>query len=292
MADSQLRCALVYRLEGINKPTTSTATFGIDDDDDVAASTLEMGNLGSQLTDVTVLAKLDYAKEYEVTGGASSAELYGGRDKGFAEAVKQVILGNAPGIPSLSERDGEKLGACKVVNSEAHKVVYGANSDGLCFAVIAGSQYSSRIANMMLIELEESFTNKFGAKASTATPDSLSKSASSLIKAICKKYNDPAKVDKTKEILGKVEEVKGTMADNIAKILENTDKVEELAQQTEVLSEQANEFKKKSTELKRNMWCKDMKMTIIVVLAVLLLAIIILWPLIKNSRSESSSDSN
>mmetsp|Transcript_9811 Transcript_9811/g.21856 ORF Transcript_9811/g.21856 Transcript_9811/m.21856 type:complete len:136 (+) Transcript_9811:135-542(+) len=132
MTDSRLRCALVYRLEGINKPPTSTATFGIDDDD-VGVRALEMGTVSSAITDAVILAKFDYAKDYELSGGsASTTELYGGRDKGFAEAVQQVILGDPPTMPSLAGGGEANLGACKVVNSEAHKVVYGANGDGLC----------------------------------------------------------------------------------------------------------------------------------------------------------------
>mmetsp|Transcript_9811 Transcript_9811/g.21855 ORF Transcript_9811/g.21855 Transcript_9811/m.21855 type:complete len:144 (+) Transcript_9811:758-1189(+) len=143
----------------------------------------------------------------------------------------------------------------------------------------------------MLIELEETFTKKFGVMPSTAAPNSMSNSASSIMKTICKKYDDPANVDKTKELLGKVEEVKGTMADNIAMILENTDKVEDLAEKSTVLTDQATEFQKKSKQLKKNMWWKDMKMTLLVGLVVCLLLLVILWPILSKVGSSDKDDS-
>jgi hypothetical protein len=97
MADTKLRCALVYRLEAGNTVT---------------------------------LAKYDHAGQYESHGGASTDEsaLYGGRDKAFAEAVAKVIENDPPG--GLAEAGS--IGGFKVVQSDQHQVVYGADSEGIC----------------------------------------------------------------------------------------------------------------------------------------------------------------
>ncbi len=95
MSDNKLRCALVYRLEG-------------------------GGN-------ALCVAKYDHAGQYETHGGADSS-LYGGRDKSYAEAVAGVISNDPPS--GLSQSGA--LGGFKVVQSDQHQVVYGADTDGLC----------------------------------------------------------------------------------------------------------------------------------------------------------------
>ena len=95
MSDNKLRCALVYRIES-------------------------GGN-------AVCVAKYDHAGQYETHGGADSS-LYGGRDKSYAEAVGGVISNDPPS--GLSQ--GSTLGGFKVVQSDQHQIVYGADTNGLC----------------------------------------------------------------------------------------------------------------------------------------------------------------
>lgn len=95
MSDQKLRCALVYRLE--------------------AGGTVN-------------LAKYDHASQYETHGGTDDGALYGGKDKSYAEAVARVIENDPPS--GLSESGS--IGGFKVVQSDQHQVVYGADSDGVC----------------------------------------------------------------------------------------------------------------------------------------------------------------
>lgn len=90
--------------------------------------------------------------------------------------------------------------------------------------------------------------------------------------------------------MDKVEAVKGTMQDNIANMLENTEKAENISKQSEQLNEQANVFKKKSTDLKKQMRCKNIKMTIILVLLVIGILLVILVPLILRMKNAVKND--
>lgn len=95
MSDAKLRCALVYRLEAGN---------------------------------TICLAKYDHAGQYEShAGAANDTALYGGRDHKFAEAVAKVVENDPPS--GLSESG--TLGGFKVVQSDQHQVVYGADSDAI-----------------------------------------------------------------------------------------------------------------------------------------------------------------
>lgn len=96
MSDKKLRCALIYRLSEGGPPR--------------------------------MVAKFDHAGQYESHGGATTESLYGGRDQKFDEAVAKVI-NNDP--PSALTESGT-LGGFKVVQSDQHQVVYGADGDGVC----------------------------------------------------------------------------------------------------------------------------------------------------------------
>ena len=112
MSDTKLRCALVYRLES----TGSTGGGDSGTGDGIALS---------NLSNCTLLAKYDHASDYENSGGSA---LYGDREKNYAEAVGMVV-GNDP--PASVGEEGV-LGGFKVVQSDMHQVIYGADSEGLC----------------------------------------------------------------------------------------------------------------------------------------------------------------
>lgn len=291
MTDSRLRCVLVYRLEP-KSGSTSTKAYGSNEDDvdeeGVTLTDLSLSSNFNSKAGVTILAKYDHASQYETHDGAASnaGALYGGRDKNYADAVAMVV-GNDP--PSGSSEAGA-IGGFKVIQSEMHQVVYGADSEGICLAVITGLKYPTRVAISMLSELYTQFSETFGLQAKSATTNSLSKKCKPMLTSICKKFDDASKVDKTSALLGKVDAVKGTMQDNIASMLKNTEKAESIAQQSDQLSEQASVFKKKSTDLKKQMRCKNMKMTIILGLLVAGILIIILVPLILRAKNASKKD--
>lgn len=108
MSDNKLRCALVFRLEG--GPTESESGDGI------ALSSFSPSN-------VTLLAKYDHA-----TDGAGSFA----PGKSYADAVGMVVGNDMPG--SVGEEG--VIGGFKVVTSDMHQVVYGADSEGLCECII------------------------------------------------------------------------------------------------------------------------------------------------------------
>jgi hypothetical protein len=107
MADNKLRCCVVLRLE----------------------------SSGS-----TMIAKYDHAGQYETHGGAATSSLYGGRDKGFADAVQEAVSKDPPGGLSGG------FGGFKVVQSDVHQLVYGADPTGICksFCVIVDLRAAGR----------------------------------------------------------------------------------------------------------------------------------------------------
>ncbi len=100
MADDKLRSVLAYRVSA---------------------------ELGS--SSVLLLANYDYSSDYEAhDGAATEGALFDGRGKGYSEAVGMVVSKNPPAAGGQVET----LGGFKVVQSDAHQVIYGGDSDGLC----------------------------------------------------------------------------------------------------------------------------------------------------------------
>lgn len=156
-------------------------------------------------------------------------------------------------------------------------------------AVVTGLGYPSRTAIAMLTELYDETDKKFGDQLMSAKENSLNKRSKTIMTNTCKKYEDSANVDKAQAVLGKVEGVKAQMQDNIAGMLKNTEKAESLAEQSDQLNEQAAVFKKNSTDLKKQMKCKNMKMTILLTGLVIGILLVILVPLIIKAKNNKST---
>jgi len=256
MSDDKLRCAVVYRI----------------------------GKSLADSTSATLLAKYDHASDYESHAGAVDGALYGGRDNSYAEAVEMVIKNDPPG----SGENGT-IGGFKVVQSDLHQVIYGADSDGLCLAIITGLRYPSRIATQMLVELYQEYSSQYGHMVATAEKNSLSSKSKSLLSRICKKYGQLDKVDKASALVGKIDGVKVQMQDNIASMLNNMEKTESISNQADQLNEQASVFKKKSTDLRKHMRCKNLKITLILIGVVIIILVIVLVPVIMKAKDSSSN---
>jgi len=136
----------------------------------------------------------------------------------------------------------------------------------------------------MLQETYKEFMEKYGSEAKTCKEGALSKKAKNVLSEVCTKYDDPTKVDKSSALLGKVDEVKGQMQSNIAGMLKNTEKAESLAEKSDQLNEQASVFKKKSNDLRKQMACKNLKMTLILGGVIVIILIVILAPLIARAK--------
>lgn len=155
-------------------------------------------------------------------------------------------------------------------------------------AVVTGLKYPSRTAIQMLNDLYSPYSQQFGLQAKSATTNSLTKKSKTLLMEFCKKYDDSSKVDKASSLNAKVDEVKVQMQDNIAAMLKNTEQAESLAERSNQLNEQANVFQKKSKDLRKQMRCKNIKMTIILVSLVVGVLVIILVPLIIRAKKAAT----
>jgi len=260
MTDAKIRCTLVYRIDASVGSTPS----------------------------VSMLAKYDFSSDYEAhAGAASEGALYAGRGN-YGDAVTMVLKNDPPGAGA----EVGAIGGFKVVQSDAHQVVYGGDSDGVCLAVVTGLRYPSRVATQMLTETYSEYNRTLGDKAKSAAPNSLNKQSKPILAKFCNKFSDVQSVDKASALIGKVEGVKVQMQDNIASMLQNMEKTEAISDQANHLNEQASVFKKKSGDLQRQMKCKNMKMTLIIVALIVGVLLLILVPMITKAKKASDASNN
>jgi len=226
---------------------------------------------------------------------AAKAGSRAGEQQGkFAKAVARVIGADPP----TGVAKGAKVGGFRVVQSDEHQIVYGADPDGLCFCVITGLAYPNRIAIQFLEELAGEFKAGHGSQAMKAKENGLNIKAKKVLTAMCSKYETAAKVDSALRVIDAVDGVKGQMQDNITGMLKNQESAESLNAKSQELSEQASVFKTNSKQLKNTMRWKNLKMTLMlggVVLIVGLIILLSIWSqigfLFKGSSSSKSESS-
>jgi len=70
--------------------------------------------------------------------------------------------------------------------------------------------------------------------------------------------------------MGEVDGLREVMVENIERVLERGDRLEMLVQKTDDLSDSAFVFKRGATALKRNMWYRNVRTSVYIVLLVIL----------------------
>lgn len=255
MSDDKLRSAIIYRIdESHDSPV------------------------------VTMLAKYDYASTYGAhIGAATEQSSHGGGGNDFADVMGMVVTNDPPKTRTASVP--ATIGGFKVMESDHHKLVYAADPEGLCIAIITGLGYPSRVATQLIIDLYNDYVREIGIQYKSATAGSLTKKSKPILANICKKYSDVNSVDKTSALMVKVDEVKVQMHENIASMLRNIEKSDDIESQASQLNEQATVFKKKSTDLRRHMRCKNIKMIVFLLTLVICILAVILIPLIIKSKN-------
>ena len=144
----------------------------------------------------------------------------------------------------------------------------------------------------MLTELYAEYKQNFGTESKRASEKSLTRKAQPLLSKYCQKYAKPQNVDKASSLLQKVDTVKSQMQGNIASMLSNMEKTEVIASQADQLNEQASVFKKKGNELKKQMKCKNLKMTIMLSALIIGILLIIIVPLITKAKNATAGGNN
>lgn len=157
----------------------------------------------------------------------------------------------------------QKNGYSKIVGDLEKKLYYGIKIDDInVYICVTSSTTSARIIEAFLDSIIKIFN------------DTKQISAKNLEEKMA--YHNDLNNDKIFNLRKDIDEVVVIMMDNMDKVLERGAKIDELLSQSEQLAIQAETFKHRSTDLKKQMFCKHIKLIIIIFVAVCFAILIIL----------------
>lgn len=167
--------------------------------------------------------------------------------------------------------------------------------DGLTFMCAIKPEFGKRQAFQFLEEAKEKFcSGSLVFRAINAVDHELDKDFASVLDNLMNKFNR-GEGDSLAKLQNQVQEVTGVMKNNIEKVLDRGDKIDSLLDKTTNLEASSGQFFTSSRKLRRKMWCKNVKMWIILAVVIIsILTLIILFstnviPIHGSSSSDSSS---
>lgn len=171
---------------------------------------------------------------------------------------------------------------------DPNKFHFTMDNDELVFAAITTKDYPIRLAFQMISTVQQEIVPKFGSKALTCRENGLDKDCLKPLSQIAATYDDRTKVDKLSEVMSQVDTVKGVMHNNIQVVLANTEKMEVVEQKTNDLNEQAKVFRNTGRKLRKEMWWKNVRLTLAIGVCAILVILVILA--ISGAFSKKSSN--
>jgi hypothetical protein len=157
------------------------------------------------------------------------------------------------------------------------------DADGLLYLCLVRSGYSDRFASALLQDLRDLFSSQGAAHLKSSPIESYTRIMADDMRKIHSKYNDPSALDKVTTVNEKVLEVKALAADGIQQVMKNVESAEVLAAKSNELEGNSRMFKNDAKRLERIMWCRKMKITVILALVVIGVLLYIIVPIIVSA---------
>ncbi|KAF9392136.1 hypothetical protein BGX21_011094 [Mortierella sp. AD011] len=144
--------------------------------------------------------------------------------------------------------------------------------DGLTYMCMADDSFGRRIPFAFLQDIKEKFLAQYGREQAleSLVPYSMNEFSKTIAKQMEYFSTDPD-ADRIKHVQGEIEQVKDVMVQNIERVLERGERIELLVDKTDNLNQQAFVFKRRSSMLKRTMWWKNVKLMVLLGVAVVVL---------------------
>ncbi|KAG0238283.1 hypothetical protein BGX31_003314 [Mortierella sp. GBA43] len=147
------------------------------------------------------------------------------------------------------------------------------SEDGITYLCMADNALGRRIPFAYLTDIKERFLEQYAQELeleSTVLPYGMNEFSKVMAKQMEYFSTDP-NADTIKHVKGEIEQVKDVMVQNIERVIERGERLELLVDKTDNLNQQAFVFKRRSVALKQNMWWKNIKLTIILILVLLVI---------------------
>lgn len=124
---------------------------------------------------------------------------------------------------------------------------------------------ASELSKRFLREIKNRFQVKYG-KAGDLVNESTSRDFESMLRDTMENYAGiDARRNQSLEIQKELGATRAIMHENIEEVLGRGSKIEHLVERTDTLSASSNKFHRKAKDMKRSFWCKNVKVTVMIV---------------------------
>jgi len=148
--------------------------------------------------------------------------------------------------------------------------------DTLTFLCIAEKSFGVQIPFKFLADIQKRWYNQFQNQGSFGVALSMNNTFSGVLSSQMAFFNNPSNdTDSLHAVRNQLDSVKNVMSDNIEKVLERGERIELLVDKTQNLESQTMHFQKASNKLKWQMYIKNIKMTVGIILIILFIALAI-----------------
>ncbi|KAK9461302.1 synaptobrevin-domain-containing protein [Lipomyces oligophaga] len=189
-----------------------------------------------------------------------------------ANAVAALIL------PKIPAEDDQKLTYIHN-NWLVHYITTAATEatpDGVTFLAITLSTVPRRVPFAYLVEVQKKFNETFTPEqvGECEQPYALASFSHTLGQLMASA--DSPNGDRVNAVRQEIDQVKDIMSQNIERVIDRGERIESLVDKTDHMNQTAFAFRKRSTALRREMWWKNRRLVILLVIAVIFLVYVLI----------------
>jgi vesicle-associated membrane protein 7 len=143
----------------------------------------------------------------------------------------------------------------------------------LTYLVVAQSELGRRIPFAFLLELKKKFLAQYPPESTNfqSLPPYGSAAFNTTLKSMLSTYNVAPPSDSLSNARKEIDSVKNIMTENIERVLERSERIDLLVDKTDRLGGSARDFRVRSRGLRRQMWWKNVRIMVLLVVVVVFL---------------------
>lgn len=157
----------------------------------------------------------------------------------------------------------------KMTYSHGSYLFHYISEERIIYLCISDDEFDRSRAFLFLNDIKKRFQIAYGSHAHSALPYAMNTDFSKILAAQMKHYSEARDVDTIACVQGELDELKNVMVQNIDTLASRGERLELLVNKTENLSASAVTFRKSSRNLARSLFWKNMKITILTIVVIL-----------------------
>lgn len=182
-----------------------------------------------------------------------------------ASTIARQILEKTPGNNDMN-----------VSYSQDRYIFHVKRTDGLTVLCMADDVAGRRIPFAFLEDIHQRFVRTYGRAVLSAQAYGMNDEFSRVLSQQMEYYSNDPNADRINRLKGEMGQVRTVMIDNIDKVLERGDRLELLVDKTNTMQTNTLRFRKQTRRFRSSVWWRNVKLTILLILLILVIAYVVL----------------